>query len=284
MRAMDDKLKLTYEQLREAARIAAGLTPKQLLEIDEESRRTTNKTRRQKRLKGEWASFGEREHWAREKQREILGALRPLGLTDEKAEAFDAALADLRIDLGIVKAIQRLPTVADRNAALSRLQTAIDNVRNAAKDVRIESLQVGKERVGAVLPLEVHEWLAQAEEVSLKVAALRKQRLSVPGINGHRAWLIGQQIPALYKKVTGKRFTSTCAGPSMKFAHCVLDMLGEPDVSDDRIKKLFLAAAKGVVGKQKPSLALVAIHPQRLSPSAFAVVARHALMEMAIHG
>ena len=64
--------------------------------------------------------------------------------------------------------------------------------------------------------------------------------------NEPRQWLIGQQIPALFKKVYGKSFPVTIGGFGMDFAHHALKALGEKDVGNETIKSLVSSVRRAV--------------------------------------
>jgi hypothetical protein len=172
-------------------------------------------------------------------------------LTAEQQANFDAEIESLRKRLERRKAMMALPSLKQRADALDRLRGAIESVRRAAA---AEPLQVA-----GLFSLETDNWLAEAQAVADELRGQTKPP-GDPGLargmkrpNEHRAWLIGQEIPALYKRVfDGATLPVTVAGENargkrgMSFVHRVLVELGEDDAKEETIKSFVSGARRRV--------------------------------------
>jgi hypothetical protein len=172
-------------------------------------------------------------------------------LTTEKQAIFDAEIESLRERLERRKAVMALPSLKQRADALKRLRVAIGSVRRAAA---AKPLQVA----GLFSP-QMESWFAEVQAV---VDELREQSklprnpVLARGMarpNEHRAWLIGEEIPALYERVfDGAALPVTIAGENargnrgMSFVHRVLVELGEDDAQKQTIKSFVSGARRRV--------------------------------------
>jgi hypothetical protein len=160
-------------------------------------------------------------------------------LTAEQQAIFDAEIESLRERLERRRAIMVLPSLKQRADALDRLRGAIESVRRVAA---AEPLQVA-----GLFSLETDNWLAEAQAVADELRGQTKPP-SDPGLargmkrpNEHRAWLIGEEIPALHKRIfDGVALPVTIAGENARgkhgvsFVRRVLVALGEEDAKTRR--------------------------------------------------
>jgi hypothetical protein len=106
---------------------------------------------------------------------------------------------------------------------------------------------------------QTENWLADAEAVAdelRELAKLPRDPVLARGMtrpNEHRAWLIGERIPALYEQVfDGSPLPVTVKGKNakgkggMSFVRRVLVALGEADAQDETIKSFVNAARRRV--------------------------------------
>ena len=172
-------------------------------------------------------------------------------LTTEQQVIFDAEIESLRKRLGLRKAIMTLPSLKQRADALKRLRVAIESVRRAAA---AKPLQVA----GLFSP-QVENWFAEvqavADELRQRTKLPRNPVLArgMPRPNEYRAWLIGEEIPALHKRIfDGAALPVTIAGKNTRGKHgvsfvlSVLMALGEKGATDETIKS-FVNGARSKV-------------------------------------
>jgi hypothetical protein len=172
-------------------------------------------------------------------------------LTTEQQAIFDAEIESLRKRLERRKAIMALPSLKQRADALDRLRGSIESVRRAAA---AEPLQVA-----GLFSLETDNWLAEAQAVADELREQTKpprnpvlaRGMTRP--NEHRAWLIGEEIPALHKRIfDGAALPVTVAGEGARgkhgvsFVRRVLVALGEEDAQDETIKSFVSGARRRV--------------------------------------
>jgi hypothetical protein len=144
-----------------------------------------------------------------------------------------------------------LPSLKQRADALKSLRVAIEGVRRAAA---AKPLQVA----GLFSP-ETENWLAEAQAVADELreqTKLPRNPVLARGMtrpNEHRAWLIGEEIPALHKRIfDGAALPVTVAGNNARgkrgvsFVRRVLAALGEADAQDETIKSFVSAARRRV--------------------------------------
>jgi hypothetical protein len=180
-------------------------------------------------------------------------------LTTEQQAIFDAEIESLRERLGRRRAIMALPSLKQRADALKRLRVAIESVRRAAA---AKPLQVA----GLFSP-QTESWFADAQAVADELrerTKLPRNRVLARGMarpNECRAWLIGEEIPALYELVfDGAPLPVTVAGENargkhgMSFIRRVLVALGEDDAQDETFKSFVSGARRRVrAGKTRSS-------------------------------
>ena len=173
-------------------------------------------------------------------------------LTIEKQAIFDAEIESLRERLERRKAVMVLPSLKQRADALERLRVAIESVRRAAA---AQPLQVA----GLFSP-QTENWLAEAQAVADELreqAKTPRNPVLARGLmrpNEHRAWLIGEEIPALHKRIfDGVALPVTVAGENARGKHGVsfvlrvLVALGEEDAQDETIKSFVSGARRRVI-------------------------------------
>jgi hypothetical protein len=170
-----------------------------------------------------------------------------LGLTPEPRAVFDAEILRLQDDLSWRKATMGLPPKGRRADDIDKLRVAVENLKRAAAPFF--------EGPPGFLSSETQSWLLEAAAVATELATLTKpSRFEVlnKGFErpeGHREWLIGEQIPALFEKVYGEEIPTTPDGKTdrgrrgMDFVRIVLKELGEPaPKSNETIKHLIYDA------------------------------------------
>lgn len=171
-----------------------------------------------------------------------------LNLSPEQRAAFDAGIGQLRGRLERRKAIMALPSKSKRDADVDRLRHVVANLEKAAAPFL--------DGPAGFLSRQTSDWLLEAKDVAGELRTLAKQpksKILARGMtrpNEYRAWLIGEEIPALYVSVfDGARLPLTIEGKNpkgkrgMEFVRHVLSALGEADARDATIK-VFVSAAR----------------------------------------
>lgn len=172
-------------------------------------------------------------------------------LTTEQQAILDAEIESLRERLERRRAIMALPSFKQRADALKSLRVAVEAVRRAAAAKPLQ--------VAGLFSLQTESWFAEAQAVADELRILTKlprDRVLARGMtrpNEYRAWLIGEEIPALHERVfDGAALPVTVAGKNargkrgMSFVRRVLVALGEDDARDDTIKSFVSGARRRV--------------------------------------
>jgi hypothetical protein len=172
-------------------------------------------------------------------------------LTTEQQAIFDAEIESLRERLQRRRAIMALPSLKQRADALKRLRVAIESVRRAAA---AQPLQIA----GLFSP-QTENWLAEVQAVADELreqAKTPRHPVLARGMkrpSEHRAWLIGEEIPALHKRIfDGAALPVTVAGENARgkhgvsFVRRVLVALEEEDAKDETIKSFVSGSRRRV--------------------------------------
>jgi hypothetical protein len=172
-------------------------------------------------------------------------------LTTEQQAIFDAEIEILRERLERRRAMMALPSLKQRADAVKSLWVAIEGVRRAAAAKPL--------RLAGLFSPQTENWLDEAQAVANELreqTKLPRNPVLARGMkrpNEHRAWLIGEEIPALHKRIfDGAALPVTVAGENARgkhgvsFVRSVLVALGEENVGDEAIKTFVSGARRRV--------------------------------------
>jgi hypothetical protein len=152
-------------------------------------------------------------------------------LSEEQLLAFKDKLAKLKSRMPIWRALQEPPTLKQKQEAILKLRRSLDAI------IRFE--RSGDKADGAIRDalgghLDVAEWLAHAEKINALVKQL-DEALSAPAKNSKRVGpvpvaprtrLIGMDLPNVYAKLFGRKFSPTRT-LDLEFVQTCLALLGE---------------------------------------------------------
>jgi len=178
--------------------------------------------------------------------------------------AFKDGIAKLKSRSPIWRALQERPTVKQKQKAISKFKKCLDAIlrfeRSDVKaDVAVRDMLLGADLAAELADtekdalagghLDVAEWFAAAK----KIDALAKRREAEfhapvdsskrpgPVPVGPRTRLIGMDLPSLYAKVFGRKFSPTRT-PDVEFVNACLVLLGEgpKEEGEDYIKANYI--------------------------------------------
>jgi hypothetical protein len=141
-----------------------------------------------------------------------------------------------------------LPSLKQRADALKRLRVAIKSVQTATAAKHLQ--------VAGLFSPQTEDWLAEAQAVLDELREHTKPSRNpvlargMTGPNDYRTWLIGEEIPALQKRIFKAALHVTVYGEharakyGVSFVRSVLAVLGERGVTDETIKT-FVSCARG---------------------------------------
>ena len=120
-----------------------------------------------------------------------------MDLASEQQAILDTEIESLRDRLEVRKAVMALPTGKQVIDAIQGLRVAVDSVRNAAA--------AGALQIATMFSEQTSAWLRGGASVADELGKVKKREVhKVRGMtrpNRYRAWLIGDEIPALFALV-----------------------------------------------------------------------------------
>ena len=187
-------------------------------------------------------------------------------LPEEQLLAFKDGIAKLKSRSPIWRALQERPTLKQKQKAISKLRRSLDAIlrfdRSDDKaDVAIRDILLGADLAAELADaekdalagghLDVAEWLAHAEKINALVKQL-DEALPAPVKNskrvgpvpvGPRTRLIGMDLPNLYAKAFGRKFSPTRT-LDLEFVQTCLALLGETPAGGEFIRDCVKVAGK----------------------------------------
>jgi hypothetical protein len=202
-------------------------------------------------------------------------------LSEEQLLAFKDQLAKLKSRMPIWRDLQEPPTLKQKKEARSKLRRSLDAI------IRFE--RSGDKADAAIRDalgdhLDVAEWLAGAE----KIKALVDEALRPPVKNSKRvgpvpvaprARLIGMDLPNLYAKVFGRKFSPTRTLDA-EFVQTCLALLGETKAGENFIRECVKLARKRARQQQGAS-ARIGDHHRRIESGRGDLVATRSIRKVA---
>jgi hypothetical protein len=189
-----------------------------------------------------------------------------MSLPEEQLLAFKDGIAKLKSRSPIWRALQERPTVKQKQKAISKFKKCLDAIlrfeRSDVKaDVAVRDMLLGADLAAELADtekdalagghLDVAEWLAGAEKINALAKRLEKalhspvknSKQAGPVPVAPRARLIGMDLPNLYAKVFGRKFSPTRT-LDLEFVQTCLALLGETPAGGEFVRDCVKLAGK----------------------------------------
>jgi hypothetical protein len=189
-----------------------------------------------------------------------------ISLPEEQLLAFKDGIAKLKSRSPIWRALPERPTVKQKQKAISKFKKCLDAIlrfeRSDVKaDVAVRDMLLGADLAAELADtekdalagghLDVAEWLAGAKKINALAKRLDKalhspvknSKRAGPVPVGPRARLIGMDLPNLYAKVSGRKFSPTRT-LDVEFVQTCLALLGETPAGGEFVRDCVKLAGK----------------------------------------